>query len=1185
VRKYASLQVLEAWQIPAGAGSRVLRKAAHRVAFEYEPRPGYLYVRSRMISSRCNDNHDEFPAPEIEQGWKSFVGKPVFVNHHNSNHRRARGVIVAAALHRDRNPDGTPDLWVEGLMEVDAVRFPLLAKAILAKRVNRTSMGVDVEWSKCSACGNKATSPAEYCRHLPALKGKKIRKRAADGKLREEIIREICHGLSFFENSLLVEDPADPTAYVLGEPDTRGLKMTAAQQGEPDFRDHLGNHCLGCGKQVRWNPRKGHVHYNGDALHDHSAMPSNPEDKSSPPTASFGGTNCLMCHEPVKINLNKLDTSTGGWHHHDGMKRDHPAIPADAQAVYDAIPGIKAQYDQARSQVEDQLERQGLPRRRRPDEAQMPKDPFTASRRTPMRTTAPPLSYVPLMAEAASRPAYPNPADHPFYQANPVSAQNVVDKFHQANDDEKNLGARWYSDAHHIAKAIAGGDAAKGAGLLSAYSPQAGWGVNMHNASKAFRSHRPGEPESIPGKGSGAMGMHQKYAHRIMEGEHYDNVLRAPKTNAFAHLIEHGDDSPEDKARGHSRVVVDRHAMSVSMGRRTTQDDDLNLLGNPHYYEHAAQTYRDAAHIINEKHGTNYAPHQIQAITWGVQKRQNDEEQAGTATGKGRISREKNDFSRWNEHAREHHPELPRGGEGNMHVSKARTAARRQAMGETKVPSQVNTLRAENCPVCGESDAWSGERCPVCGFVTPPSMFRDPDTDKASEVRDQLDDDGEVNLPPESEEAERAGGPPGGPGGDPQGSFPDADRQMDHPDQIAPDGVPAAQGPGTESPAEENPEDPSEAGQDDANAQASAMGCPACGAQLGAEEPGATEGGMCPQCGNGRLAPVGNDPAAQKSQKPSGSGGTVMASAKDAAANASAQRQAALERENRVLRAQLAMLGTLAGVGPEMEQIRRQADMMNPASPVPDPPEQPATQTTEEALASGGARPAGQNGAAPNPPGHTVDDPSRPGTTPGSVSNVPATQTTTAITPGVEIPTPPATNLVDVAAPVQGTNPSQDGGVPLEQRRIETDVRIDPDPLKASGPGIGGVGNDGTAFPWLGGDKQDQMAKGASAQDKAAERTFASIRLAKLRVQAGLDQGDELSVAAGIERDGALSLPVIEREIATLSRVASVQAPRRAGQQRTASRAPSLVAPAAPMMAYASAASTDAGDAEDIFLG
>lgn len=202
-------------------------KQAHRHQFEYDRRPGYIYVRSRAISSRTNDNHDEFPAEEIKAAYRTFIGKPVFVNHHNSNHRRARGVIIDAALHEDVNPDGTPDTWAEVLMEVDAVRFPRLAEAVIAGDVARTSMGTDVAYSVCTACGNKAATPAEYCQHIPRMKGMKIRRVLASGQTEEVLIAERCYGLRFFENSLLVEPPADPTAFVLG---VDGFGMTAAHK-------------------------------------------------------------------------------------------------------------------------------------------------------------------------------------------------------------------------------------------------------------------------------------------------------------------------------------------------------------------------------------------------------------------------------------------------------------------------------------------------------------------------------------------------------------------------------------------------------------------------------------------------------------------------------------------------------------------------------------------------------------------------------------------------------------------------------------------------------------------------------------------------------------------------------------------------------------------------------------------
>lgn len=222
--KYASAVVLSAELVPTAPrhahdhpmGEQRTFKQAHRHAFVYEKRPGYLYVRSRAISSRCNDNYDEFPAAEIKEGYRSFIGKPVFVNHRNDNHRRARGVIIDAALHEDTNPDGSADTWAEVLMEVDAVKFPKLAKAILAGHVDRTSMGTDVAYSKCSFCGNKAATPLEYCQHIPKLKGKRIRRTTASGAREDVLVREICYGLKFFENSLLVEEPADPTAFFLG---------------------------------------------------------------------------------------------------------------------------------------------------------------------------------------------------------------------------------------------------------------------------------------------------------------------------------------------------------------------------------------------------------------------------------------------------------------------------------------------------------------------------------------------------------------------------------------------------------------------------------------------------------------------------------------------------------------------------------------------------------------------------------------------------------------------------------------------------------------------------------------------------------------------------------------------------------------------------------------------------------
>lgn len=233
--KFATAEILSKAVVPHGLSRHARRKFAHRHHFDYEVRPGFLYVRSRAISSRCNDNFDEFPAQELEKAYASFKGKPVFVNHVNEDHKRARGVIIDAALHKDANRDGSKDWWVEVLMEVDALRFPRLAKEILNGNIARTSMGCDVAYSICSACGNKATTPAEYCKHIPGSKGQRIYRTTASGQKVGELIRETCYGLKFFENSLLVEPPADPTAFFLGV-DTRGLDRVAHRTAAKDPR-------------------------------------------------------------------------------------------------------------------------------------------------------------------------------------------------------------------------------------------------------------------------------------------------------------------------------------------------------------------------------------------------------------------------------------------------------------------------------------------------------------------------------------------------------------------------------------------------------------------------------------------------------------------------------------------------------------------------------------------------------------------------------------------------------------------------------------------------------------------------------------------------------------------------------------------------------------------------------------
>lgn len=248
-------------------------------------------------------------------------------------------------------------------------------------------------------------------------------------------------------------------------------------------------------------------------------------------------------------------------------------------------------------------------------------------------------------------------------------------------------------------------------------------------------------------------------------------------------------------------------------------------------------------------------------------------------------------------------------------------------------------------------------------------------------------------------------------------------------------------------------------------------------------------------------------------------------------------------------------LSQLAGVeGKVVTAMTKQADVQNPSQPVPEPPAQPATQSTQEA-------------EAPEAQGNVQT----PGMVPGTTSDVPADATTTAYTPGEDIPGPAFKNLVDVTAPVEGTQ----GPLPLSQVKTETDVRVG-DPMVAT-----------TAFPLSGPFANAQRTSSKTAAADASNRTVASIRLARLRIEAGIaEPGEDLALAATIEKDASVTTEAIEGEIATLTKVRTASkgnarnprlVPRTANQR-----------PAGPSMSgggiQATAGTATVGDAEDLFL-
>jgi hypothetical protein len=258
--KYASFEVSQTLDVKGSTEHRTASLDKLSDFRDYRTDDGYLYARIIAISSRVNKNNDGWPSvelaggqdfwdkhvqpgldkhgsvtlesdPEMKVGFSTFPGKPHFVDHHNSDTKRARGVVVDAKLHvqdqktskldpyyssEDVDDEHLPPTQVELLIEVDAKSFPVLAKAIVegsqdsSKGIDGFSMGCDVAKSKCSHCGNEASSPREYCSHIK-MKGAehKVTSGKHAGKSRKSY--ENCYGIKFFEISA-VFDPADETA-------------------------------------------------------------------------------------------------------------------------------------------------------------------------------------------------------------------------------------------------------------------------------------------------------------------------------------------------------------------------------------------------------------------------------------------------------------------------------------------------------------------------------------------------------------------------------------------------------------------------------------------------------------------------------------------------------------------------------------------------------------------------------------------------------------------------------------------------------------------------------------------------------------------------------------------------------------------------------------------------------------
>jgi hypothetical protein len=311
ITKYAKAEILDVRTSKSRHKNASLEKfASIGEDTDFRLEDGYIYTKVRAISSRVNKNNDGWPAEELAKAYRTFIGKPIFVDHNNSDPQRARGVVVDARLHVEEDlqkasaldpyyaaaPDNhKPPTWIELLLETDARQFPKLAQAIISGDIDSVSMGANVDRTQCNICHNWATNVKEYCDHIKSKGATFDFFESSNGAKTSRKSYEDCYDIHFFEISY-VFDPADSTALVLDK--IASMKTADLPQSDlakvPDRVDTL--------RQEKACPQCGNEMENGKCEVCGYDQPDDVNLNDAQPPASLGDPDI----EAAKSNLSEL---------------------------------------------------------------------------------------------------------------------------------------------------------------------------------------------------------------------------------------------------------------------------------------------------------------------------------------------------------------------------------------------------------------------------------------------------------------------------------------------------------------------------------------------------------------------------------------------------------------------------------------------------------------------------------------------------------------------------------------------------------------------------------------------------------------------------------------------------------------------------------------------------------------
>lgn len=152
-----------------------------------------------------NRNCVGFPLEEMlkfnvdagRMAYKTFIGKPVHIEHDNQDPLKAIGVIVDAVLRPTPGFGGGKMKRLVKLLAIDRTKNPSIAGKVLNREINTYSMGAWVQTFRCSYCN------ADFgkCSHLNPRNPRDFY------ELNAKLVYRLCVGINGFETSV-VFDPA-----------------------------------------------------------------------------------------------------------------------------------------------------------------------------------------------------------------------------------------------------------------------------------------------------------------------------------------------------------------------------------------------------------------------------------------------------------------------------------------------------------------------------------------------------------------------------------------------------------------------------------------------------------------------------------------------------------------------------------------------------------------------------------------------------------------------------------------------------------------------------------------------------------------------------------------------------------------------------------------------------------------